>query len=225
MSKDIIIFGTGVNADIVQFYMREVSGWPVKAFTINERFIKEDAFNGLPVVPFENVEALYPPDKYCMFVIAGYHDLLAINANKIAEVEAKGYEIISYVSPDAPKDLKHGKNCFVMPGACVHPRVSLGDNVFVWSGAIIGHHGVVGSNNWFASGAGISGNVKIGDNCFFSVNCTLGHSICVGNEVFVGANTLIVKDVEDGRVIIKESDKPIKLNSKQFLKMSNFNSL
>jgi sugar O-acyltransferase (sialic acid O-acetyltransferase NeuD family) len=225
MAKDIIIFGAGVNADIVQFYMREVSRWPVKAFTVNEKFIKEDTFNRLPLVPFENIENTYPPDKYCMFVIAGYHDLLAINANKILEVEAKGYDVISYTHPDAPKDLKHGKNCFVMQGACIHPRVTLGNNVFVWSGAIIGHHSTVGSNNWFASGAGISGNVTIGDNCFFSVNCTVGHRVEIGNEVFVGANTLIIKNVPDGSVIIKESDKPIKLNSKQFLKMSKFNSL
>ncbi len=223
--KDIVIFGTGVNADIVQFYMREVSGWPVKAFTVNEQYLKGDTFNGLPVVPFETIEQTYPPDKYSMFVIAGYHDMLAINANKIQEVEAKGYEVISYIHPDAPKDLVHGKNCFVMQGNCIHPRVVIGDNVFVWSGAIIGHHSKVGSNNWFASGAGISGNVTIGNNCFFSVNCTIGHGITLGNEVFVGANTLTIKNTEDGKVIIKESDKPIKLNTKQFLRMSKFNSL
>ena len=227
MSKEIVIFGTGVNADVIQFYMREVSGWPVKAFTVNESYLKEDTFNGLPVVPFETIEQTYPPDRYAMFVMVGYHDMLSRNANKILEAEAKGYEIISYVHPDsgAPKDMVYGKNCFIMNNVCIHPRVSLGDNVFVWSGAIIGHHSKVGSHNWFASGSAISGNVKVGSNCFFSVNCTVGHSVTIGNEVFLGANTLIIKNVPDGGVIIKESDKPIKLNSKQFLKFSKFSEL
>ena len=90
---------------------------------------------------------------------------------------------------------------------------------------MIGHHSVVGNHVWFTSTANVSGNVKIGDNCFFSVNCTVGHGVNIGNEVFLGACTLIIKNVEDGRVIIKESDKPIKLNSKQFLKFSNFSSI
>ena len=227
MNKEIIIFGTGANADVIQFYMREVSGWPVKAFTINQSYITNDTFNGLPVVPFEDIEKKYSPDKYCMFVIAGYHNLLANTAAKILEAEAKGYEIISYVHPQSgiPKDLVYGKNCFIMNNVCIHPRVRLGDNVFVWSGAIIGHHSTAGSHNWFASGAAISGNVTIGNNCFFAVNCTIGHSISIGNEVFIGANTQVIKSVEDGKVIITEADKPIKLTSKQFLKFSNFNSM
>lgn len=227
MSKEIIVFGTGKIADVIQFYMREESGLPVKAFTVDKEFITEPTFNGLPVVPFEELEKQYPPEKYSMFVAVGYHDLNSVRAEKIKAAEAKGYEIISYVHPNSgvPKDLVHGKNCFIMNNVCIHPRVKLGDNVFVWSGAMLGHHSTVGNDNWFTSSVNISGNVTIGNNCFFAVNSTVSHSVTIGNEVFIGANTLVVKNVEDGKVIIKESDKPIKLNSKQFLKFSKFSSL
>jgi sugar O-acyltransferase (sialic acid O-acetyltransferase NeuD family) len=227
MDKEIIIFGTGKIADVIQFYMREESGLPVRAFTVDEKFITEQQFNGLPVVAFENIEATYPPDKYSMFVALGYHDLNALRQQKIKAAEAKGYDIISYIHPNsgAPKDLVHGKNCFVMNNVCIHPRVKLGDDVFVWSGAMIGHHSTIGNHNWFTSSVNIGGNVTIGSNCFFAVNATIGHSVTVGNEVFVGANALIIKNVEDGKVVIKESDKPIKLNSKQFLRFSNFSNI
>lgn len=227
MSKEIVIFGVGKIADVIQFYMREESGLPVKAFTVDRAYITAPEFNGLPVVAFEDIEQNYPPDKYSVFVALGYHNLNALREQKIKEVEAKGYEIISYIHPDssAPKDLVHGKNCFIMNNVCIHPRVVLGDDVFVWSGAMIGHHSVVGNHVWFTSAANISGNVKIGNNCFFSVNCAIGHSVSIGNEVFIGASTLVIKNVEDGKVIIKESDKPIKLNSKQFLKFSSFSSI
>jgi sugar O-acyltransferase (sialic acid O-acetyltransferase NeuD family) len=227
MAKEIIIFGVGKIADVIQFYMREESGLPVKAFTVDKDYITSPVFNGLPVIPFENLEEKYPPNHYSVFVALGYHNLNALREQKIKEVEAKGYEVISYIHPGsgAPKDLVHGKNCFIMNNVCIHPRVTLGDDVFVWSGAMIGHHSVVGNHVWFTSTANVSGNVKIGDNCFFSVNCTVGHGVNIGNEVFLGACTLIIKNVEDGRVIIKESDKPIKLNSKQFLKFSNFSSI
>jgi sugar O-acyltransferase (sialic acid O-acetyltransferase NeuD family) len=227
MSKDIIIFGTGKIADVIQFYMREESGLPVKAFTVDEKYITGPEFNGLPVVPFEGIEAIFPPDKYSVFVAIGYHDLNAVRAEKIKAVEALGYELISYIHPDSsvPKDLIHGKNCFIMNNVCIHPRVTLGDNVFVWSGAMIGHHSTIGNNCWFTSCCNISGNVTIGNNCFFAVNSTVGHSVTIGNELFAGANVLIIKNVEDGKAIIKESDKPLKLSSKQFLRFSNFSNL
>jgi len=227
MTKEIIIFGIGKIADVIQYYMREESGLPVKAFTVDSKFITDPVFNGLPVVAFEELEKNYPPDTYSVFVALGYHDLNALREQKIAEVEAKGYEIITYIHPasGAPKDLVTGKNCFIMNNVCIHPRVKLGDDVFVWSGAIIGHHSTIGNHNWLTSAANISGNVRTGNNCFFAINSTIGHSATIGNEVFIGANTQVIKDVPDGSVIIAQSDKPIKLNSKQFLKMSGFSTL
>ncbi|MCD6064239.1 MAG: pglD [Flavipsychrobacter sp.] len=225
--KDIIIFGIGKIADVIQFYMREESGLPVKAFTVDHAYIKEPSFNGLPVDAFENIEEKYPPEKYSMFVAVGYHNLNEVRAAKIKEAEAKGYEIISYVHPQSsvPKDLVYGKNCFIMNNVCIHPRVKLGDDVFVWSGAMIGHHSTIGDHCWFTSAANISGNVTIGNNCFFAVNATVAHSVTIGNEAFIGANVLLTKNLEDGKVVIAESDKAIKLNSKQFLKFSNFSNL
>ncbi len=227
MSKEIVIFGIGKIADVIQHYMRNDSGMQVAAFTVDAKYISSPEFNGLPVVAFEDIQQLYPPDKFSMFVAVGYHDLNAVRAAKMKEAEEKGYEIISYIHPNsgAPTDLKIGKNCFVMNNVCIHPRVVLGDDVFVWSGTIIGHHTNIGNHNWFTSGANVSGNVTIGDHCFFAINSTLGHSVQIGNEVFIGANALVTKNVEDGKVVIKESDKPIKLNSKQFLRFSSFSNL
>ena len=217
----------GKIADVIQFYMREESQLPISAFTVNKQYLNLAEFNGLPVVAFEDIETIYPPDSYSMFVAIGYNDLNAIRAAKIKDAEAKGYEIISYVHPDSsvPKDIKFGKNCFIMNNVCIHPRVTLGDNVFVWSGAIIGHHCKIGNDNWITSAANLGGNVIVGNNCFFAINSTVGHSVTMGSDIFLGANTLVTKNVEDGKVIIRESDKPIKLNSRQFLKFSGFSSI
>ncbi len=227
MSKEIIIFGVGKIADVIQFYMREESGMAVAAFTVDEKYITEKKFNGLPVVPFENIEKLYPPDKYSFFVAIGYHDLNAVRGEKVKQVEAMGYEVISYIHPDSsvPKDLVHGKNCFVMNNVCIHPRVILGDNVFVWSGTLIGHHSTIGNDCWLTSCCNIGGNVTIGNNAFIAVNATIGHSVTVGNNCFLGANILITKNLEDDKAVIAESSKPIKLSSRQFLKFSNFGSI
>jgi len=225
--KPIIIFGTGRIADVIQFYMREESNLHVEAFTIDEAYQEVDTFQGLPVVPFDRVVEQYPPEKYDMFIALGYHDLNQVRAQKMQEARDKGYHLVSYVHPDSsiPKDLVYGQNCFIMNNVCIHPRVVLGDDVFVWSGTMVGHHSKVGDHCWLTSSANISGNVKIGNNCFFAVNATVGHSVEIGREAFLGANVLVTKNLEDQKVVISESHKPIKLNSKQFLKMSSFSNL
>ena len=227
MAKRIVIFGIGKIADVIQFFMREDSNMDVCAFTVDSAYLTSTTYNGLPVVPFEELSALYPPDQFSIFVALGYQEMNALREQKMKEAENLGYEIISYIHPASgvPKDLVYGRNCFIMNNVCIHPRVVLGDNVFVWSGAVIGHHSIVGPHTWITSAANISGNVSIGRNCFLAVGCTIGNSISVGDEVFIGACTLVVKSVESGKVIIRESDKPIKLNSKQFLKMTAFSSL
>ena len=227
MNKDIIIFGVGKIADVIQHYMRFESNLKVIGFTVDNEYITDKEFNGLPVIAFDDIEKQFPPEKYSLFIAVGYHDLNNVRAKKMKEAEAKGYELISYIHPNSgvPSDLVYGKNCFIMNNVCIHPRVKLGDDVFVWSGVIIGHHSTIGNHNWLTSGTNISGNVGIGNHCFFAINSTLGHSINIGNNVFVGANTLITKNIEDDKVVIKESDKPIKLTSKQFLKFSSFSNI
>jgi sugar O-acyltransferase (sialic acid O-acetyltransferase NeuD family) len=181
-------------------------------------------FNGLPVVPFDEVEEKYPPGEFAMFVALGYHDLNALRTDRLAQARAKGYEIVSVVDRGAglPTSVRYGENCFVMDHACVQPGVTLGENVFVWGGAMIGHHSTIGDNVWVTSNANIAGIVTIVDNTFVAVGATIANNVSVGKDCFLGANALVVKDLEDGKVVIQKPSDVIRLNSKQFLKMSKF---
>ena len=97
MSK-IIIFGTGPFAEIVYFYLTHDSPHDVIGFTVNESFIKENKFFGLPVIPFENIEKKYSPNEVSMFVSVGYKNMNKDRAKICDQVKQKGYELISYVN-------------------------------------------------------------------------------------------------------------------------------
>jgi sugar O-acyltransferase (sialic acid O-acetyltransferase NeuD family) len=225
--KNLIIFGTGKIAEVVHYYATEECGFNVVCFTVDRQFIKSDKFLGLPVIPFEEVEQKYAPSENLFFVAVGYHDLNKVRELRCLEATKKGYELTSVISPNAniPKNVKPGTNCFIMPPALIHPCVTIGDNVFVWSGAVVGHHSVLKNNCWITSGCNISGNVVIGENSFLAINATIAHSVSIGKDCFIGANALIIKNLEDEKVCFAESTKPIKLTSRQFLKMSNFSNL
>jgi sugar O-acyltransferase (sialic acid O-acetyltransferase NeuD family) len=227
MKKGILIFGTGKIADVIYYYAKEECGFNVVAFVIDEKYKTVDAFHDLPVLAFETIEKTYPPSKYDMFVAVGYHDLNKVRETKCKEAIAKGYQLVSVVSPkcNLPVDVKYGYNCFIMPPAIIHPYVEIENNVFIWSGAMVGHHSKIKSNTWLTSCCNVSGNVAVGENTFIAVNATVGHGVIIGERCFLGANTLLTKNLEEKSVLIAESSKKIRLNSEQFLRVSNFNSI
>ncbi len=227
MKKDLIIFGVGKIADVIFYYAKEECGFKVVAFCVDKEYVGAGSFNGLPVISFEEVEKHYPPDRHCMFIAVGYHDLNRLRELKCREAQNKGYELTSVISPLAklPNNVTVGWNCFIMPPSLVHPCVTIGNNVFIWSGAMVGHHSVLDDNCWLTSCCNISGNVHVGANTFVAVNATVGHSVTIGKNCFLGANSLVTKNVEDEKVIIAESSKPLRLTSSQFLRISSFSNL
>ena len=59
--SQVIIFGLRDIASLAHFYLKYDSDDDVVAFSVHKQFLpKERKFEGLPVVPFEEVERLYP---------------------------------------------------------------------------------------------------------------------------------------------------------------------
>lgn len=225
--KPTVIFGGGKIAEVVAHCMRQHPDREVVAFTVDQEYLESAHAHGdLPIVAFEEVERHYPPSEFDMFIALGYQDLNDLRAKRFHEAKAKGYELPSYL-PSGVGDLgfSYGENCFVMDGALVHPCAQLGDNVFVWSGALVGHHSNIGDHCWITSCANIAGAVTTGRNCFFAVNATVAHGVRLGDECFLGANTLVSKCCDDGTAFITQSTEPLRLNSRQFLRMSGFDSI
>jgi sugar O-acyltransferase (sialic acid O-acetyltransferase NeuD family) len=175
MSKPVILFGTGKIAEVVSYYAVEECGIDVAAYTVDEKHKQGDTFMGKPVVVFEQLVSLYPPNQYDLFVAVGYHDLNEIRAQKCASAKALGYKLVSIISPQTnlAKNVVYGENCFIMSPCIVHPNVTLGHDVFVWSGALLGHHSVIGDHCWFTSNCNIGGNVTMGQHCFVALNATV----------------------------------------------------
>ena len=219
----IVLFGNGKIADVLLYYFQHHSKYEVVAITVDSHFINDSySWNSLPIIPFDKIEEEFPCKNYKMFIALGYQDMNRLRESKFNEAKKKGYELISYVHPDAglPKDCKLGQNCFIMQNSLIHPRVTIGNNVFVWSGGIIGHHSKIGDHCWLTSGCNISGMVNIGSNCFIATNSTVANSVRIGNNCFIGASALITKCTKDSEVFIEGSTKVFRLNSDQFIKLT-----
>ena len=202
--EKVIIFGIEEFAQVAHFYLTHDSPYEVAAFTVDRDYITEKELFGLPIVPFEEIEKSYPPDKFKMFVAIGYSNVNKPRAEKYYEAKSKGYELISYVNSKSVLwgDTEIGDNCFIFENQTIQPFVKIGNDVIIWSGNHIGHHSVIGDHCFITSHVVISGGVKIEPYCFLGVNATLRDAITIARECVIGMGAVIVKDTQEKGVYI-----------------------
>jgi sugar O-acyltransferase (sialic acid O-acetyltransferase NeuD family) len=205
MLNNIIIFGTNDLAELAHFYFLNENRFgyndpfPI-AFTVNKEFIKEDTFKGLPVVPFENLNELYPPSKYKLFV--------PVTDNKLREKiynegKEKGYEFISYISSKCTNFASSiGENCFILEDNTLQPFTTIGNNVVLWSGNHIGHHGIIEDNVFFTSHVVMSGHCHIKKGAFLGVNACIRDGVTIEENCIIGMGSVVTKNTEPNHTYI-----------------------
>lgn len=194
----VIIFGIQDFAELAHYYLVHDTAHQVVAFSVNEAYLPPDKFfRGLPVVPFEEVEALYPPGDYHFFAPMAPKRMNRLREQVYHQIKAKGYSLISYVSSKATRfNNEIGDNCFILENNTLQPFTHIGNNVVLWSGNHIGHHGLVGDHVTFTSHVVLSGHCRIEPYCFFGVNATIRDGVRLAEGTLVAMSAAIFKDTE-----------------------------
>lgn len=214
--KKIIIFGLTDNAELAKFYFENDSDYEVAAFTVDEKYLEEKEFCGLPVEAFEDIEIKYSPDEYLMFIAVGYTQMNGIREEKYINAKKKGYSFANYISSKATIWTKEiGENNFILEDNTIQPFVKIGDNNVIWSGNHIGHHGSVGNHNFITSQVTISGRVVIEDNCFIGVNASIRDHITIKNKTLIGAGAWIGKSTDEEEAYVTQATKKFPRKSTQ----------
>lgn len=213
---NVVIFGTELVAELAHYYLTNDSEHTVVAFTVNKRYIKTDTFCGLPVVPFEEIETLYPKTDYKLFAPLSERKMNEIRAKVYGEIKALGYEMISYISSKATVLTdKIGDNCFILEDNTIQPFVTIGNDVVLWSGNHIGHHSEIKDHVYFTSHVVLSGRCVVGDFSFFGVNATIRDGCQIGEGTLVAMGSNVTKQHTDPWSIQKGNPaKPAAVSSK-----------
>jgi len=215
--KRIVIFGMGDIAQVVYWYLTKDSPYKIVAFTVHKQFMKNKRLFGLPVVPFEEIEMLYPPDNFGMFVAVGYKKVNRLRKEIYRQAKKKGYKLISYINSKVIQwgEIEIGENCFIFENNVIQPFVKIGNNVIIWSGNHIGHHSSIGDHCFITSHVVISGNVKIEPLCFIGVNATIRDGIKIARESVIGAGAVILHSTKEKGVYKGTPAKLLEINSSQ----------
>lgn len=221
---DVVIFGTSKVSEVVYTYIKDDNSFNVVGFCVDKNFITESEKFGLPVVAFEDVDEIFPPDKFKMLVAIGYHQMNKVRARKYEDAVNKGYELVSYINKNADiaSNVEIGKNCIILDNVSVEPFVKIGNNVCLYCNSTIAHHSTIGDNSWVTSGTVIGGNSYVGKNVFLGINSTIGHNIVIGDENFIGAGAIVTKNTEEKSVFVCPDTPKYRLNTDQFMKLFKF---
>jgi len=195
----VIVFGIKDFASLANFYLREDSDHQVEAFCVEREYLPDaDEFEGLPVVPFEEVASIYPPGEFAFFAPMSSKRQNRERQRIFAAAKRKQYDCVSYVSSRATvlNDRSIGENCFVLEDNTIQPFTTIGDNCILWSGNHIGHHSRIESHVFISSHVVISGHCVVEELAFLGVNATVRDAVTVGEGTFVAMSAAIAKDTE-----------------------------
>lgn len=219
MSKKLVIFGIGEQAEVAYSLFTQDSEFEVIGFTADRAFIDKDSLFDLPVVAFEDIEKQFSPDEHDCFVAIGYSKLNKARREAVNRVKEKGYSLPSYVSSKAvlSADFQCGENCLILELNNIQPYVKIGNNVTLWSGNHLGHHSTIEDDCFITSHVVISGGVTVGSGSFVGVNATFRDHIKIGKQCVVGAAAYVNNDLPDFSVILPAKSKVIKQTSLEIM--------
>lgn len=197
--EKVVIFGNSAGTHLIYSLMMEDTAYQVEGFTVDKAYIKEEKFCGLPVVPFDEIEAIYPPGEYKMLVSILANRINKTRAEKYLLAKAKGYQFISYISSKATTspDLIMGENCFISDFAICRPSVRIGNNVMIMSGSLIGLDSVIKDHCYIAARATLLGENVVEPYSFIGANATVLEGITVAREGVVGAGVVVHENTQE----------------------------
>jgi sugar O-acyltransferase (sialic acid O-acetyltransferase NeuD family) len=208
--KPLVLFGAGSLARIAYAYFARDSEHRVAACTVNREYVESAELNGLPRVPFEELEQSYPASDCSLFVALGYTQVNRRRAEIFERALELGYHLPTLVSSRSHcwGDLRIGRNCLVFDGVVIEPNVEIGDDVIAWSGAQISHDSSIGDHCFLGPNAVVLGDVTIGSRSFIGGNATIRNGVTIAEDCVIGAGTVIKKDTAPGDIYSVERSLP-----------------
>ena len=218
MSDKIVIFGTGAVAFVAYTTFTVDNKLDIYGFTVDNEFLKEDNFLDLPVVDFNDVESIFPPDQYKMIVALGYAKTNRLRAEKYDQAIQKGYELLTVINSTAHTypDLSIGLNCNIGANVVIHPGVRIGDNVTIRENSFIGHNVEIRNHCFVGAGVVVSGGSVIDEYCLLGVNSTIRDSVRVAKSCVIGAGVTVLRNTNPKEVYIENEAKKFPFSSDDF---------
>lgn len=210
--KEVIIYGTGLHAEEISYYFKYYGIREPVAFTVENAYYDKKKLMGLPVIPFEDITAYYPPTQFLMFIAIGMQNVNQSRERLFKEAKSKGYSIAECVSKNNlfMDDTSIGEGNFI-EASKFQPFVKIGDNINIVDSGVA-HHVKIKSHA-FITGSTIGGASIIEKNAVIGIGSIIAPKVRVGAYSVIGMGSTITKDVEPYSVYTNNTTRKRNINS------------
>lgn len=106
------------------------------------------------------------------------------------------------------KDIDIGCGCIICVGTRISTNVKIGKFVLINMDSMVCHDGEIGNYTTLSPDVKIAGNVCIGEDCTIGIGARIKQGIIIKKNSFVGAGAVVVKNVEEGTMVVGVPAKP-----------------
>lgn len=201
MNQLIIIGNTRFSS--LLYRILEEEGYRVVAFCVSKKYCSSSTFEGLPLLPFEEIESSLNIEECSFLISIGYSKMNKVREFFYLECEKRKYNIFTFISKKATVCLSTiGKGSIILPTAYVGPNSNVGVCSIIWNGCNVSHDDTIGSFSYLSPCSAIAGGVRIGSYTFFGINCTIKNDVTIGDNCLVGASSYVNSNTEDDSVYV-----------------------
>ena len=213
--EKLLLIGAYTVAKEIKEFVEKYKLFDIIGYSVNQRFIKDETIDGLPVIPLEEIEHHISKKTKLYMAISWGQRLNQVRKDIYNDLKSKGYSFANLISPLAvimTDDIGEG-NLFYEFSYIGH-GVKIGNNNEFRAFCTIGHYTTVGSHNHFSK-CTVGGKANIGDCNFVGMQAVLYNRISVGNKNFIGACSIVKKDLTSFNLIAAKESETIGLSEKQ----------
>ncbi len=202
--RPVVIFGHAHSAQLIAYCLRHDSHTKLAGFTVDAAYITSPQFEGLPLVPFEQLEDYFAPTDYRLIIPMGYQRINGVRRARFEQAKQRGYTFANYVSSRASvwPDLQLGENVLIYEHAIIQPFARLGSNCIIRSGAHVSHHCTLADHVFVAAEVAMGGLSTVGEQAFVGVGAVLRDRIRIAERSFIGAGAVVVQDTQADAVYV-----------------------
>ena len=97
MKKDLVIVGYGSYPIMIKKYIESDMDRKIIAFSVEKKCIVENYLDNLEVIPLEEIEKKYPPERVDLILAIGYREMHQIRKAVYQICKDKGYHFENYI--------------------------------------------------------------------------------------------------------------------------------
>jgi len=216
---DIIIFGAGQFAEVMTAYIQQDTQDKIIAYTVDKAYCKTNQFMGLPLVPWEEIEKFYPPDKVQILGPISYRNANKFRMERFLEGKERGYSFYTFIHPAAYiYSKKIGENVIILEGNTIQPFAEIGNNCILWSHNHVGHHSIIQDHVFLCGRVTIGGNTIVEEGLFLGGATAIGDNVTIGAWSILSRFTATTKSIPKDSILLSEKNRLLKNAAKRFAK-------